>query len=274
MDIADLPSELRVAPATREDFLAVRAVVQTLLDPLAGHVVAGLGEFDLVLQPGDAGVRALRLTPTAGGVDMVMDAGAAPWRPGEVEWPNPPRLVWLSVPPGASRQTRVVYNYLDYAERGTRWLDPTGNLSFAGYLGEIGWPHLVAAWRLAHPGRRAVAALRTNEAAYAVPYLWSGYWGVTPAERWVRSLLGIRRATDWSLNHGQDAGASTAEQAAFEQRQVAWWQPDLAAAVCMLVVSDLPELSWQVAKMLAPTFEGPPDELVAAALAATSAPSR
>ena len=69
------------------------------------------------------------------------------------------------------------------------------------------------------------------------------------------------------------AGSATpAEQLAFEQRQLGWWRSDLAAAVRMLVVADLPEPAWQVAKTLVPDFLGTPEELVAVALAATAEP--
>jgi len=90
----------------------------------------------------------------------------------------------------------------------------------------------------------------------------------------LRALLCAHQVTAAATTRGRHCGATPAEQLAFEQRQLEWRRSDLAAAVRMLVVSDLDEAAHQVARTLVPDFPGTPSELVAVALAATSTPGR
>ena len=208
MDVADLPPELRVAPATREDVLAARCAVGVLLEPLVGTEVAWVGGFGL------------RLTLS---------------RP--LPWINEYGL-WLTRPvAGVNLQVEPC------VEGAFPWSSPDRS-------------------RPRHP----------NETAAAVSVLWAISWGATPAERRLRALLCAHQVTAAATTHGRDYSATPAEQLAFEQGQLGWWRSDLAAAVRMLVVSDLPEPAWQVAKTLVPDFPGTSGELVAVALATAAEP--
>jgi len=114
-----------------------------------------------------------------------------------------------------------------------------------------------------------------DDAASVASRIWAATWGTTPAERRLRALLCTHQATAGAATRGgRDPSIAPAEHLAFKQGQLERWRSDLAAAVRMLVVSDLDEAAHQVARALVPDFPGTPDELVAVVLAATSTPAR
>jgi len=114
-----------------------------------------------------------------------------------------------------------------------------------------------------------------GDAASAASHIWAATWGATPAERRLRALLCVQLATAGATARGgRDPSMTPAGHLAFKQGQLELWRSELADAVCMLVVADLDEAAHQVARTLMPHFPGTPDELVAVALAAASAPTR
>jgi len=279
MNIADLPPELRVVPATRGGALAARRAAGALLEPFVGTEITRVGGFGLVLEHSpscDADVYGLRLTPPIEGVTLrLVPADSA----GTLPWDVPDRRLWLSVPEGAPLSTQAMRLHMwrrahpSYAQLE---LDSQAYRSAGEKLAWRlhNWRHARLARRVAHPTSSMIAGAGAYEAACGVPDLWVSGWGDTPMARRVRALLCANQSTLWATRSVQCDEATPAELFAVEQRQLAVHLPDLAAAVRMLAVSGLPEPAWQVAKMLVRGFPGTPDELVDVATAIAAAPSR
>lgn len=105
--------------------------------------------------------------------------------------------------------------------------------------------------------------------AVVVVEAWQRSSGRNPAERRLQALLRLDQATRGYALDGWQANGEP-----MRMNHGEWTRAELTRALRQLAISGLPDDAWRVACQLFHTLNGSPDELVAVALAAMSAPAR